>query len=127
MNAHRPSAARRLGLVAALVASLAAGSAAAEDAEAPAAECAAAKSTAVLLFVDNPDLTCFTMLRARAPGRRFQGCYVTYANVTVLPRDCDESKGKIGSSCRVLVEHEDCHAKGFDHMPDGRGWVRRAQ
>lgn len=122
-----PSAGRRLACAAALVASLVAGAAAAHDAEAPPAECLTGTATAVRIFANNPDRTCYAMLGGLEAGRRFQGCYVPAANVVVLPRDCDESKGRVGSSCRVLVAHEDCHAKGYVHYANGRGWVRRAQ
>lgn len=79
------------------------------------------------MFVDNPDRMCTVMLGPVGAGQRFQGCYVPAAAVLVLPRDCDASKGRIGSSCRVLVEHEECHAKGYVHYSNGRGWVRRDQ
>lgn len=117
----------RLTLVATLVASLVSGVAHAADAEAPPPECRTGVVSSTRLFVSDPNTACLSLLGRPTGERHYQGCYVPFANLAILPRDCDESHGRIGSSCRVLVDHEDCHAQGYVHVENGRGWVLKPQ
>lgn len=112
--ALRPSLCRAcLGGV--LVLGLLAGPVSAKEAEPPPSQFDSGPYTAKPVFVLNPDRDCRTIFGDPGQQKRFDGCYVPMTDEIILPKDCDASKGKIGSSCRALIRHEEGHARGWRH------------
>jgi len=86
--------------------------------EAPPPEYNAGPYTAKKVFSINPNRDCTTLIGSLEQSRKkFNACYVPLTDEIYLPKDCDETKGKIGKTCKGLVEHEEGHARGWRHKP----------
>jgi hypothetical protein len=84
-------------------------------AEPPPPEFDSGPYTARPTFTFNPDRDCRILNGDPGPQVRINGCYVPMTDEMILPRDCDETRGKIGETCRALIRHEEGQARGWRH------------